>query len=180
MKAIAIFLFSLLLLSACKSQEGDKGIIKESPKEGENMQIKSNAFQSGKEIPSKYTCDGKNISPGLIIIDAPKPTKSFALIVDDPDAPRGIFTHWILWNIPANTTEIKENTSPGMQGKNDFNKLGYGGPCPPSGTHRYVFKVYALDTMLSLQQGSNKQQLESAIKQHVLESAELIGRYSRI
>ena len=100
--------------------------------------------------------------------------------MDDPDAPRGIFTHWVLWNISGNTTEIKENTSPGVQGKNDFNKLGYGGPCPPSGTHRYVFKAYALDATLSLQQGSTKQQLESAIKTHVLESAELIGRYSRI
>ena len=95
------------------------------------MQIKSSAIQSGKNIPSKYTCDGKNISPGLILIDVPKSAKSLALIMDDPDAPKGTFTHWVLWNLPGNLTEIKEAVSPGILGKNSAGKLGYLGPCPP-------------------------------------------------
>ena len=143
------------------------------------MQIKSNALQNGRDISSKYTCDGKNISPGLIIIDAPKPTKSFALIMDDPDASKRTFLHWMAWNIPGNTTEIKESQSIGVQGKNDAGKTVYTGPCPPSGTHRYVFRMYALDTTLNLKESASRQELESAIKGHVLESTELIGRYAR-
>jgi len=170
-KRIVIFLFLLLLLSACKETQDIK--------EGGKMQIKSSAFQNGRDIPSKYTCDGKNISPGLIIIDAPKQTKSFALIMDDPDSPSGKFVHWISWNIPGSTTEVKEGQSPGTQGKNSAGKLGYTGPCPPSGTHRYVFRIYALDTNLTLREGSTKQELESGIKPYILESAELIGRYAR-
>ena len=143
------------------------------------MQLKSQAFQNGKLIPGKYTCDGKNASPPLVIMDAPKETKFLAIILDDPDAPRGTFLHWLLWNIPSKVTEIKEGESPGVKGKNDFGKLGYGGPCPPSGIHRYVFRVYALDTSLSLPEGSSSKQVEAAMKGHIVESAELIGRYAR-
>lgn len=143
------------------------------------MQLKSPAFQNGKLIPNKYTCDGKNISPGLVILDVPKETKSLALITDDPDAPRGTFLHWTLWGISPKTTEIKEGEAPGIQGKNDFGKTSYGGPCPPSGMHRYVFRVYALDTAPDIRAGASKQELEAAMKNHILESAELIGRYSR-
>ena len=99
--------------------------------------------------------------------------------MDDPDASRGTFLHWLLWNIPSKVTEIKEGESQGVKGKNDFGKLGYGGPCPPSGIHRYVFRVYALDTSLSLPEGSTRQQMEAAMKGHIVESAELIGRYAR-
>ena len=165
LKGIAIFLFSLFLLAGCSG--------------GETMQIKSNAFQNGRDMPSKYTCDGKNISPGLVIIDALKTAKSLALIMDDPDSPSGKFLHWLVWNIPGNTTEMKEAQPIGIQVKNSFNTLGYSGPCPPSGTHRYIFRVYALDTTISLKAGSSRQELEAAMKSHVLESAELIGRYAR-
>jgi len=143
------------------------------------MQLKSQAFQNGKLIPGKYTCDGKNVSPPLVIMDAPKETKSLALIMSDPDAPHGTFLHWLLWNIPPKVTELKEGESPGVKGKNDFGKPGYGGPCPPSGIHRYVFRVYALDIMLNHPESSTKQQVEAAMKGHILQSAELIGRYSR-
>ena len=150
------------------------------------MELTSPAFQDGHSIPTVYTCDGKNISPPLKWSGSPAGTKSFALIVDDPDAPRGIWVHWVLWNLPAAATELKEalSTLPylpsgALQGKNDSGDIGYSGPCPPSGTHRYFFKLYALDTVLSLKSSVTKSDLEAAMKDHHLAQATLIGVYSR-
>ena len=141
------------------------------------MKITSPAFKHEENIPSEYTCDGKDAIPVLQISDAPSNTKSFALIVDDPDAPMGTWDHWILWNIPANTKTITGPT--GVAGRNSWGRTNYGGPCPPSGVHRYFFKLYALDTMLELPQGSPKPALEKAMKGHVLAEAVLMGKYQR-
>jgi len=132
-------------------------------------------------IPAKYCCDGADVSPPLSIEGAPKETKSLALIVDDPDAPVGTWVHWVVWNIGVGTREIPENAVPqgAVEGMNDFRKRKYGGPCPPSGTHRYFFKLYALDAPLPLKPGAAKAQVEEAMKGHVLAQAELIGLYRR-
>jgi hypothetical protein len=147
---------------------------------GAKMKITSSAFQAGANIPSKFSCDGANASPPLQIADVPSGAKSLALIVDDPDAPSGLFTHWIAWNIPPQTSIIGEGSAPkGVHGTNDFGKSGYGGPCPPSGTHRYYFKVFALDRELDLPSGAKRSQLDAAMKDHVVAQGELMGRYSR-
>lgn len=141
------------------------------------MKLTSPDFKHNEFLPSKFTCDGQGILPKLIIEDIPSNTKSLALIYDDPDAPRGTFTHWLVWNIPPTTKEIEENQF--IQGLNDFKKTSYGPPCPPSGIHRYIFKLFALDIILNLQQGSTKQQLESAMQNHIIDKTELIGKYQR-
>lgn len=141
------------------------------------MKLTSSAFTT--EIPSKYTCDGENVSPPLSITDAPEDTKSFALIVDDPDAPRGDWVHWVVWNIPSSTSEITENSAPGVEGTSDFGEVGWGGPCPPSGTHRYFFKLYALDTLLDLPASTTKADLLSTMEGHILAETELMGTYKR-
>ena len=147
---------------------------------GAKMKITSSAFQEGGNIPSKFTCDGGDSSPPLQIAEIPSSAKSLALIVDDPDAPSGLFTHWVVWNISPQTNGIAEGTAPkGVQGTSDFGKSGYGGPCPPSGTHRYYFKVFALDRELNLPSDSKRNQLDAAIKGHVVAQGELMGRYSR-
>ncbi|MFH0868588.1 MAG: YbhB/YbcL family Raf kinase inhibitor-like protein [Candidatus Woesearchaeota archaeon] len=144
------------------------------------MKLTSPAFENNKEMPSEYTCDGANIIPELNIEDVPENAKSLALIMDDPDAPAGTWVHWVVWNIPPDTKTIAKGTEPqGMQGKTSFGKMGYGGPCPPSGTHSYIFKLYALDAMLDLREGSTKENLESAMDGHIIEQAELIGPYRR-
>ena len=147
---------------------------------GAKMKITSSAFQEGANIPSQFTCDGAGTSPPLQIADIPSDAKSLALIVDDPDAPSGLFTHWMVWNIPPQTSAVGEgNTPKGVQGTNDFGKSGYGGPCPPSGTHRYYFKIFALDRELDLPFGANRGQVDAAMKGHVVAQGELMGRYSR-
>lgn len=147
---------------------------------GAKMKITSSAFQEGGNIPSKFTCDGGDRSPPLQIAEIPSSAKSLALIVDDPDAPSGLFTHWIVWNISSQTNEIAEGSAPnGVQGTSDFGKSGYGGPCPPSGTHRYYFKIFALDRELNLPSGTKRNEVDAAIKGHVVAQAELMGRYSR-
>ena len=147
---------------------------------GAKMKITSSAFQEGANIPSKFTCDGENTSPPLQIADIPSEAKSLALVLDDPDAPSGLFTHWAVWNIPPQTGSVREGSAPkGAQGANDFGKSGYGGPCPPSGTHRYYFKVFALDRELDLPFGAKRGQLDAAMKGHVVAQGDLIGRYSR-
>ena len=145
------------------------------------LQITSPVFPQNGMIPSKFTCDGADVSPTLSIANIPEKTRSLALIVDDPDAPAGTWVHWVVWNIGAGTKEILEDSVPqgAIQGKNDFGKQGYGGPCPPSGTHRYYFKLYALDAPLALKSGATKAQTEEAMKGHVLARAELIGLYRR-
>jgi hypothetical protein len=147
---------------------------------GAKMKVTSSAFQEGRNIPSKFSCDGANTSPPLQISDIPGGAKSLALIVDDPDAPSGLFTHWIIWNVSPQITTIAEANAPkGVHGTNDFGKSGYGGPCPPSGTHRYYFKVFALDRELDLPAGAKRAQLDAAMKTHVIAQGELMGRYSR-
>jgi Raf kinase inhibitor-like YbhB/YbcL family protein len=145
------------------------------------MTITSPAFENGELIPSKFTCDGEDISPALVLGNVPPEAISLALIMDDPDAPGGMWVHWVVWNIDPKTTEIGVNKVPAeaKQGMNDFRKAPYGGPCPPSGAHRYFFKLYALDTKLDLGPGTNKTTLERAMKGHVLAHAELMGKYKR-
>jgi Raf kinase inhibitor-like YbhB/YbcL family protein len=145
------------------------------------MKISSSAFEDNTLIPSQFTCDGKNINPPLTFEDVPANAKSLALIIDDPDAPHGTWVHWVLWNIDPKRAEIKEHSVPNgaHQGVNDFKRNDYGGPCPPSGTHRYFFKLYALDTMLPLSQRTTKADLEKAMHGHIIEKAEIIGLYRR-
>src|SRR4030095_4782705 len=142
------------------------------------LQVSSSAFKDNGVIPVKYTCEGENINPAISVQNIPQQTKSLALILDDPDAPNGGFNHWIMWNIDPSAT-INENSAPGTQGKNGAGKISYTGPCPPSGTHHYHFKVYALDTKLDLESGADKTQLENAIKGHIVVSGELIGLYKK-
>lgn len=144
------------------------------------MKFTSSAFKNGEPIPAKYTCKGDDVSPPLTIADAPKNVQSFALIMDDPDAPGGTFDHWIAWNIPATTQTLPEKAKIPNQGNNHFQKKGYGGPCPPPGKpHRYYFKIYALDTMLNLPDGVTKAQLEKAMAGHILAKAETMGTFQR-
>ncbi len=139
-------------------------------------------------FPRKYTCDGEDISPPIEISGVSGKAKSLAIIMDDPDAPLGVFTHWVIWNIPATTTSLPEAIPPvaeiaepisAVQGTNDFGKIGYGGPCPPSGVHRYRIKVYALDTFLDLKPGSTKSELEEAMKGHIVQFGEVTATYGR-
>ena len=152
------------------------------------MKIMSPSFQEGKAIPDRFTCDGEDISPQLSWTDAPRETKSFALILHDPDAPRANgFTHWVLYRIPADTTSIRENIPKqelmipgvGMQGRNDAGKIGYMGPCPPSGTHRYFARLYALRKELDLQPGASKEEVTEAMSGVIIEEAHLMGTYAR-
>ena len=144
------------------------------------LKVTSSAFQEGGNIPSKFTCDGSDTSPSLQITGVPSEAKSLVLIADDPDAPGGLFTHWLVWNIPSQTKSIAEGSAPnGVQGANDFGKSGYRGPCPPAGVHRYSFKIFALDRELELRSGAKRSQMNAAMKGHVIAQGELVGRYSR-
>ena len=151
------------------------------------MRLSSPVVQQGSEIPAHYTSDGENISPELSWQDVPDKTQSFVLIVHDPDAPPpGGFTHWVLYNIPATTSRIRENipqdeqiAGMGLQGKNDSGKIGYIGPAPPSGTHRYFFRLFAIDTMLDLVPGATHKEISAAIKGHILAQSELMGTYEK-
>ena len=145
------------------------------------LKITSAAFVTNGYIPARFTCDGTDINPPLEIAQVPAEAKSLALIVDDPDAPIGMWVHWVVWNIDPDTREIAEDNVPrnAAQGKNDWKRNGYGGPCPPSGVHRYFFKLYALDTKLNLGAGTTKKELEKAMQGHILAKAELIGLYKR-
>src|SRR5437870_10066877 len=161
--AVAIFLGVILNMNAASS-----------------ISITSPAFQASGDIPAKFTCNGANVSPELQISGVPSEAKSLVLIVDDPDAPRGLFTHWIAWNIDPKTTQVAENSAPAgaIQGTNDFGKTKYGGPCPPSGTHRYFFKIFALDTKLDLKPSARRTELDAAMRGHILAQGELMARYS--
>lgn len=151
-----------------------------------SLVLTSTAFQDGEAIPSKYTCDGQDVSPLLAWSAPPNGTKSFALIHDDPDAPMGTWVHWVVYNLPASVRQLpeafpadQERPDGTRQGRTDFGRIGYGGPCPPSGTHRYVFKLYALDTVLSLAPGATKVAVEAAMQGYILAQAQLIGTYRR-
>lgn len=151
------------------------------------ISITSSAFPTEGTIPKKFTCDGPDVSPALAWGGAPQTTQSFALIMDDPDAPVGTWVHWVLYDLPANTKELAENLlkqeqlpNGARQGRNDFRRIGYGGPCPPPGKpHRYFFKLYALDKKLDFEAGATKADVESAMKGHILAQGELLGRYGR-
>ncbi len=144
------------------------------------MEITSPAFEHHQPIPKKHTCEGEDLSPPLLFRDIPKGTKSLVLIVDDPDAPSGTFDHWLTWNIPPDHLRLDQGEHGPSEGLNHFGGVGYRGPCPPKGpTHRYFFKLYALDRQLSLPEGSSKEQLEEALEGHILGKAELVGTYKR-
>ena len=150
------------------------------------IKISSRAFQEGGMIPRRYACDGEDISPPLAWTGIPEGAKTIALIGDDPDAPIGTWVHWVLFNLPADVKELaeavppdKELSSGAKQGKNDFRRIGYGGPCPPGGTHRYFFKLYALDSVLDLAAGVSKADLLKAMQGHVLAEGQLMGKYKR-
>ncbi len=151
------------------------------------MLLTSPVFKHNTSIPPKYTCDGSNVSPPLEISDVPVNAKSLALIMDDPDIPDfvkqkfgiQVWDHWIVFNIPPTKTKIAEGENPGTKGKGTYPHLNYGGPCPPDREHRYFFKLYALDARLDLPEGSDKKQLEAAMKGHIIEQCELVGRYER-
>ena len=143
------------------------------------LNVTSRAFGSGGQIPRKHTCEGDNVNPPLDIGPIPGEAKSLALIVEDPDAPLGTWVHWVVWNIPV-THHIHENEIPGDQGVNDFDRNTYGGPCPPSGTHRYQFKIYSLDDLLDLPEGSLKADVENAMRDHIVAFGELEGKYKKV
>jgi len=150
------------------------------------FELASTAFAQGESIPRKYTCDGEDISPPLQWSDPPQDTQSFALIADDPDAPVGTWVHWVLYNLPDETRALPEAVPPdadlpdgSRHGKSSWRRLGYGGPCPPSGTHRYFFKLYALDVVLGLASSASKKQLLQAMEGHILAQTELMGLYTR-
>lgn len=171
---IVILIITICIIGCVEEKQEEKQM------EIGNMKLSSSVFENEGAIPSEYTCDGADVSPSLTFSGIPENTKSLALIMDDPDAPMGTWVHWLIWNIPPNITGFSKGeniTYP--QGKNDFGKLDYGGPCPPSGTHRYFFKLYALDTMLELKEGANKKLLESAMSGHIIEETMLIGTYKR-
>lgn len=142
------------------------------------LKLISIVFSQNGHIPPVYTCEGKNINPPLKVENIPDRTKTLALIVEDPDAPGGVFDHWVMWNISPNEA-IAEGSNPGTSGTNSFGKTGYGGPCPPSGEHRYFFRVFALDDELDLVAGSKKEELLDAMKGHILATAELMGVYQK-
>ena len=179
LRSFALTILSTVLITAFVWAQTRGGIM--------SLQITSSSFTAGQSIPKQYTCDGADISPQLAWKDAPAGTKSFALIVDDPDAPAGTWVHWVLFNLPAATHELaegvekKEQLANGaLQGRNDFPKIGWNGPCPPPGKpHRYFFKLYALDTALDLKAGASKADVERAMKGHVLGQGELMGKFGR-
>lgn len=176
-----IFTTLIILLVACTPENIQEENI-ETKTIGGNLKMKltSSAFEHNGAIPSKFTCDGDDTSPPLDIVDVPENAKSLALIMDDPDAPVGTWDHWIVYNIPATVNEIPQGTEPqGIGGKNSWGRIGYGGPCPPSGTHRYFFKLYALDRELDLPEGSSKEELEKAMEGHIIEKTELMGTYEK-
>lgn len=146
--------------------------------------LNSGAFKADQQIPARYACDGEDVSPPLVWKGAPAGTKSFALILDDPDAPGGVFTHWTLFNLPSSVSELAEGaaseaTLEAQQGQTSWGKAGYGGPCPPSGVHHYIFTLYAVDSLLDLPAGASKKQLLSALEGHILAQTELTGLYGK-
>jgi Raf kinase inhibitor-like YbhB/YbcL family protein len=145
------------------------------------MKLNSTAFEQNQPIPTRYTCDGVNHNPPLTFSQVPQEAHSLVLMVEDPDAPRKVFTHWLVYNIPPTTQQIREHEVPpqSKQGMTDFGTRGYGGPCPPSGTHRYVFQLFALDITLALPEGTRKEEMLAKMKGHVIARAELVGTYRR-
>ena len=190
MRRIELLLaLAMLAFIACSNrppQAARPQVTPAAQQEKSELKLTSTAFKEGEAIPRGYTCDGANVSPPLEWTGVPKSAKTIAIIADDPDAPSGTFVHWVLFNLPAEGLGLIENTPQtetlnggGVQGKNDFGKIGYGGPCPPSGTHRYFFKFYALDTELPLKAGATKDEVENAMEGHTVAQAQLMGTYSQ-
>ncbi len=188
MKSIAVIVsleLCFLLFSGCAGRQHQVVQPASTPKEDKaEIKLTSVAFKDGQSIPSPYTCDGVNISPPLEWNGVPKTATTVAIVADDPDAPAGTFVHWLLYNLPADNIGLVENVptsenlkAGGFQGKNDFGKIGYGGPCPPSGTHRYFFKIYALDGDLPLKAGATKAELIKAMEGHIVLQGQLMGTY---
>jgi Raf kinase inhibitor-like YbhB/YbcL family protein len=176
MKKVSVFSLSIIILFFFVSNVKSKEMSEMSA-----LKISSPVFANNGNIPAKYTCTGKDVNPPLLIEDVPAKAKSLALIVDDPDAPGGTWVHWVLWNISPGTGEIREGTVPAgaLQGLNDFRVNEYRGPCPPSGTHRYFFKVYAMDAALNISQNSTKTGVEKAMRGHIIGQAQIIGLYGK-
>ena len=177
----------LLLFLGCAGRQPQIAQPANTPKQ-EKVEIKltSAAFKDGEPIPRAYTCDGANISPPLEWSGVPKSAKTIVIVCDDPDAPGGTWVHWVLYNLPADNIGVVENLpatetlkAGGFQGKNDFGKTAYGGPCPPSGTHRYFFKIYALDSELPLKAGATRAELMKAMEGHIVVQGQLMGTYRR-
>ena len=179
------FLILLMPIVSCGSSVMHSQQVQNSSTSG--FQLESSAFKEGETIPRQFTCEGEDISPALRWTAPPPGTRSFVLIVEDPDAPSGVWTHWIVYNLPSLAREMPENVPKqdqvpggGFQGLNSFGKIGYGGPCPPSGKpHRYFFHLYALDTVLSLKAGAGKQEVLDAAKGHIRARTQLMGRFGR-
>lgn len=192
LRKVCLLLVATLLFCSCKSvTQSNSGAGQSNarpspaPREVKKMEIKSSAFQNGGMIPKQYTCDGQNVSPPLEWTSVPAEAKSLVLIMDDPDAPSGTFTHWVVFNLPATAKGLPEGVEQGAiegagrQGRNDFKKSAYGGPCPPSGAHRYFFKLYALSTELQLDESATKSQVETAMDGNILAEGALVGKYQR-
>lgn len=176
----------LLFLGCAKRQPTAQPSTNTAKADKAEITLTSVAFKEGQSIPRTYTCDGVNVSPPLEWSGVPKTATTLAIIVDDPDAPAGTWVHWVLYNLPAEHIGVVENVpasedlkAGGFQGKNDFGKFGYGGPCPPSGTHRYLFKIYALDSDLPLKAGATKADVMKAMEGHIVLQGQLIGTYRR-
>jgi Raf kinase inhibitor-like YbhB/YbcL family protein len=175
---IVLLLAGVIIFFSLKENEGTNPVPSVQNK-SDFMRISSPAFNHNESLPAKYTCDGKGVNPPLAIAGVPKDAKSLVLIFNDPDAPSGNFVHWTVWNINPGLTEIAEGSAPGVEGLTSANKSVYFSPCPPSGTHRYTFKLSALDTLLDLYPRVDAKQLEKAMQGHILAQAELVGTYSR-
>ena len=180
-------IIGLAIFAAAACVLSTMGSVMAPPETHRKMELASDAFKDGQPIPSQFTCDDKNVSPALAWKGAPEGTRSLALIVDDPDSPTGLWTHWVVFNIPADSLglaedAVKSKTTPASvrQGMNSFKQLGYGGPCPPAGKpHRYYFKMFALDTTLNLQSGASRADVEAAMTKHILAQGQLVGTYQR-
>ena len=188
MKAIAIAAMMMFAVACAKQPTATTSSANTQPTQSATpgIRLASAAFTEGQTIPRQYTCDGVNISPPLEWTGLPKSAKTIAIIADDPDAPAGTWVHWVIYNLPADTMGMIENLpmtedvkGGGLQGKNDFEKIGYGGPCPPTGRHRYFFKLYAIDDELPLKGGATKSDVEKAMEGHILAQAQLMGTYHR-
>ena len=185
---ITLFILLSIIIYGCTTQQEEViGRGTPVPIQGvEKMKLTSPAFEHNQAIPPEYTCDGSDTSPELNIEDVPENTKSLVLINDDPDVPKeirpdGLWVHWVVWNIPAETKNIPKGIEPaGVGGNSNFGRTGYGGPCPPDKEHRYFFKLYALDISLDIPEGSTKEVLEKAMKGNIIEQTELMGLYEKI
>jgi Raf kinase inhibitor-like YbhB/YbcL family protein len=179
---ITCLIMVALLLAACSDDDTDgNGSLTATEEEGGTMQLTSSAFTESQSIPRQFTCQGDDRSPDLAWTGAPAGVQSYALIMDDPDAPGRTWVHWVVYDLPADLTGLSEGVGPdvGTQGTNSWSRTGYGGPCPPSGTHRYFFKLYALDTTLDLDAGASKNEVLDSMSGHILAEAQLMGTYKK-